>query len=105
MSMHALTIELPTEIYKAIGFNDTELVQNIKLELAIRLYSLEKISLGKAAQIVGKSRFEFESLLSDNHIPISYLTYDEVMSDAQKLNWDTILHPLFESDFENTSVS
>ena len=58
---------------------------DIKLSLAIRLYRLQKLTIGKASQIAGLSRFEFETMLSENEIPISNLTMDDVMKDFQKL--------------------
>jgi predicted HTH domain antitoxin len=43
------------------------------------------LTIGKAAQLCGLSRLEFESLLSDNQISISNLTLDNVISDSKKL--------------------
>ena len=62
------------------------LKQNIDIALAIRLYRLQKLTIGKAAQIAGMSHFNFECLLSDNEVPISALTIDDVMNDALKLS-------------------
>jgi hypothetical protein len=36
-------------------------------------------------QLSGLSRFEFETLLSENEIPISNLTINDVLGDTQKL--------------------
>lgn len=85
MEIHTVNIDFPSDVYLALNLSDSELIQNIKFSLAIRLYSLEKVSIGKAAQIAGLPRFEFETLLSENSIPISKLNFDEVMSDFQKL--------------------
>ncbi|OQX73810.1 MAG: hypothetical protein B6D64_13490 [Bacteroidetes bacterium 4484_276] len=41
--------------------------------------------MGKAAQVSGLSRLQFETSLSENEIPISNLTIDDVISDIEKL--------------------
>jgi predicted HTH domain antitoxin len=85
MTTQTISIELPSDILLALNASEAELKQNIKTSLAIRLYRLEKLTLGKAAQLAGFSRFEFETLLSENEIPISNLTLNDVLKDIQKL--------------------
>jgi predicted HTH domain antitoxin len=85
MNTHSVTIEFPSDILLTLNENETELKRVIKLSLAFRLYRLQKLTIGKAAQIAGLSRFEFESLLSDNGIPISNLCFDEVINDSKKI--------------------
>lgn len=85
MTTQNITIDLPSDILLAMNATEAELKQNIKTSLAIRLYRLEKLTLGKAAQLAGLSRFEFETLLSENEIPISNLTMNDVLDDIQKL--------------------
>lgn len=41
-------------------------------ELAIVLYQREKLSLGRAAQLAGMKKFEFNELLADRDIPMHY---------------------------------
>ena len=65
--------------------NENELKQDIKIALAIRLYKLQKVTIGKAAQIADMSHFNFECLLSDNEVPISTLTIEDVLNDFLKL--------------------
>lgn len=56
-----------------------------KLRLAIQLYKLKKLTIGKAAQLAGLNRFEFEQELSKNEIPVSNLTESDVLKDIEKL--------------------
>jgi predicted HTH domain antitoxin len=49
------------------------------------MFQLQKLTLGKAAQLCGLSRFEFETLLSENRIPISNLSFEDVLEDSKKL--------------------
>ena len=59
--------------------------RNLKLSFAIRLYRMQKLTIGKAAQIAGMSRYDFETVLSDNEISISNLNFTDVMKDVEKL--------------------
>lgn len=85
MNTQSITVDFPSDILLTLNENENELKQNIKLSLAIRLYRLQKLTIGKAAQIAGLSRFDFETVLSDNGISISNLTIDDVLNDIQKL--------------------
>ena len=84
MNTQSITIEFPLDILLALNETEGELKQNIRTSLAMRLYILQKLTIGKAAQLSGLSRFEFETLLSENQIPISNLTIDDVINDSKK---------------------
>ena len=83
--LRLITIAFPSDILLALNATEAELKQNIKISLAIRLYRLQNFTIGKAAQLSGLSGFDFETLLSENEIPISNLTLNDVMDDIQKL--------------------
>lgn len=85
MNTQFITIDIPSDILLALNETETEFKQGIKTTLAIRLYRLQKLTLGKAAQLCGLSRFEFETILSENEVPISNLTIEDVMKDIEKL--------------------
>jgi len=85
MNTQPITIDLPSDILLALNETEAELKQGIKTSLAMRLYRLQKLTIGKASQLSGLSRFEFETLLSENEIPISNLTVGDVMDDSLKL--------------------
>lgn len=85
MNTQTITIDFPSDILLALNETEAELKQRIKTSLAMRLYELQKLTIGKAAQLSGLPRFEFETLLSENRIPISNLTINDVMDDSKKL--------------------
>ncbi len=85
MNTQTISIELPSDIFLALNETESEIKQRIKISLAIRLYNLQKLTIGKAAQVAGLSRLQFETILSENEIPISNLTIDDVISDIEKL--------------------
>ena len=80
-----ITIDFPSDILLPLNKNENELRQDIKFALVIRLYRLQKLTIGKAAQIAGLSQLDFETMLSENEVPISNLTIEDVMNDGQKL--------------------
>jgi predicted HTH domain antitoxin len=85
MNTHSITIDFPSDILLSLNENENELKKDIKLSLAIRLYKLQKLTIGKAAQISGMTHTDFETLLSENDVPISTLNYDDIYRDTQKL--------------------
>ncbi len=85
MDKQIVTIDFPSDILLALNENEQELKKDIKLSFAIRLYRMQKLTIGKAAQIAGMSRYDFETILSDNEISISNLNFTDVMKDVNKL--------------------
>jgi predicted HTH domain antitoxin len=85
MNTQSITIDFPSDILLTLNENENELKQDIKLSLAIRLYKLQKLTIGKAAQIAGLSRFDFETVLSNNEVSISNLSIDDIINDIKKL--------------------
>lgn len=84
MNTQTITIDFPSDILITLNKNETELKKDIKISLAIRLYELQKCTIGKAAQIAELSRYDFETILSENRVSISNLTINDVMNDYQK---------------------
>ncbi|MFZ4545115.1 MAG: UPF0175 family protein [Saprospiraceae bacterium] len=83
--MQTISIDFPSDILLALNESEDELKQSIRIAVAMRLYKMQKLTIGKAAQLSGLNRVEFETLLSENEIPISNLTIADVLKDAEKL--------------------
>ena len=49
------------------------------------LFQEGKLTLGKAIQLSGLTRFEFEKSLAKNNISVSELNIEQIMSDVDKL--------------------
>jgi len=86
MNTQTISIDFPNDILLALNESEQELKQRVKIVLAIQLFKLQKLTIGKAAQIAGLSRFQFEGLLAENEISISNLTIDDIFDDVQKLS-------------------
>lgn len=85
MNFQTIHIDLPSDILLTINESENELKKRLKVSLAIQLYRQKKATIGKASQIAGVSRFEFETILSENQIPISNLELEDILNDIQKL--------------------
>ncbi len=85
MAEKTLTINLPSEILVALNESEKELITDMKLFTAIRYYEMNKLTIGKAADMAGLSRYDFECILSDNGISISNLDKRDIENDIKKL--------------------
>jgi predicted HTH domain antitoxin len=85
MKMQSLTIDIPSDIFVAVNETKQEIKDWIKVMLATHLYQLKKLTIGKAAQLAGMQKIEFETFLSKNKIPISNLEWEDVEADIEKL--------------------
>jgi len=85
MTLHTINIDLPSDILLTLNESEEELKKRIKISLAIQLYAQQKVTIGKAAQIAEMPRLQFETLLSEHKIPISFLELDDVLGDIEKL--------------------
>jgi predicted HTH domain antitoxin len=85
MNTQRISLDFPADILLALNETENQLIQRIKLALAVQLYKAQKLTVGKAAQIAGLSRLHFETALAEYNVSVSNLTADEVMDDIGKL--------------------
>lgn len=85
MTSQTINIDFPADILLTLNESEQELKKRIKISLAVQLYIQQKVTIGKAAQIAELSRFQFETMLSENWIPISSLELTDVLGDIEKL--------------------
>lgn len=85
MLTQTIHLDVPADILLNVYNSDKELKQDLQLSLALRLFCKQKLTLGKAAQLAGLTRFEFESFLNDSGVSISLLSLDEITNDSAKL--------------------
>lgn len=65
-------LELPEECLKAIKLPEEVIPHRLKKELAVRLYSKNLLSFGKARQLAGLTRWEFHDLLGKENVVRRY---------------------------------
>lgn len=85
MNTQTISIEFPSDIFLTLNESVEELGHQLKVLFAAKLCLQQKVTIGKAAQIAGLKKLEFENWLAENEIPISNLSYDDILKDAKKL--------------------
>lgn len=76
--MHILTIPYPDELLFFAGKTPAEMEDELRFLLAVKLFEMKRLSLGKAAEFcgLGKLRFMFE--LGRLKIPVINLDEDQI---------------------------
>lgn len=75
-----MSITIPQEYLTAAGMTE----KDIKLEIALIFYQRKVISLGKASQLAGISRWDFQQKMKFRKIPVNY-DVNELMEDVKTL--------------------
>lgn len=80
-----MSLVISDEIMRASGLSESELL----LEIVILLFQQDKISLGKASEILGMSQIRFQRLLSDRDICVHYdvAEFQEDLNHLQAKGW------------------
>ncbi len=68
----SITLDIPNNLHLAMNIAPAEMEQRMKLELAVALYSQNRLGLGKGAELAGMSRFAFNDVLAERGIPMHY---------------------------------
>jgi predicted HTH domain antitoxin len=68
----SITLDIPNNIHEALHVSPAEAEARLKLELAVSLYAQNALGLGKAAQVAGMSRLDFNDVLAGRGIPMHY---------------------------------
>jgi len=68
----SITLDIPNNIHEALHVSPAEAEARLKLELAVSLYTQNALGLGKAAQVAGMSRLDFNDVLAGRGIPMHY---------------------------------
>lgn len=74
--MTNLTVDIPDDVASALRLPPDSAEQEIRKELALTLYARQLLPLGKARQLAGLSRQQFEAVLGERKIPRDYTEAD-----------------------------
>jgi len=80
-----IPIEIPSDLLIVLNESEQEIKSHFQATIAMILFKDGKLTIGKATQLSGLSRFEFEKLLTKNNIPLSETTLKQIFDDAEKL--------------------
>ena len=80
-----MNLTIPDELVKASGLSETELLQ----ELIVVLFQQDKLSLGKASELLGMSQIRFQQLLAERQICVHYdvAEFQEDIEHLQAKGW------------------
>ena len=85
MNSIKIEIEMPEEVLKYIDYNDKEYYRKAKELLLYQLIKENKISFGKAAELIGVPKIEYIQDLGKMGIPYFDGDIDEIIKDIQTL--------------------
>jgi predicted HTH domain antitoxin len=81
-----IPVDVTSDIMIALNENEKELKNHFQLAIAMMLFQEGKLTIGKAIQFSGLTRYEFEKSLTKNKIPISNQSIDQILSDIDKIS-------------------
>ena len=73
-----LTIQFPDLIIELLGLSPEELEESLKKMIVLELVRKGRLSSGKAAELLGMSRWEFMDLMTEYNVPMTDLTSEEL---------------------------
>lgn len=80
-----IPIEIPSDLMIVLNESEQEIQSHFQASIAMMLFKEGKLTIGKATQLSGLTRFEFEKLLAKNKIPVSEPTINQVLGDVEKI--------------------
>jgi len=83
--MAELTLEYPDDLLVTSGKSRSELERELKFQLAVRLFEVGHLSLGKAAELAGWNRLRFADELGRLKVPIVNLDDEEIQAELSAL--------------------
>ncbi|MDR1323933.1 MAG: UPF0175 family protein [Candidatus Margulisbacteria bacterium] len=76
---------MPEDLADSLPESDTDLQQEIKRYLAVKFFQQSAMTIGQAAKFAGLNKTEFETYLSVNQFPISFLNFTDIDADLKKM--------------------
>ncbi|WP_258083232.1 UPF0175 family protein [Thermococcus thermotolerans] len=70
--MGEVIVKVPSDLMRILRLDERELSRAVRVYLAIELYREGIVSLGKAAEIAGISRWEMMELLASRGVSLNY---------------------------------
>jgi len=86
MKTITIPVDVPSDVMIALNKSELELKCHFQIAIAMMLFQEGKLTIGKAIQLSGLTRFEFEKILAKNKIPVSDLKREQIMLDVEKLS-------------------
>jgi len=80
-----MSLVISDDLVRTSGLSENELF----LEIVLMLFCQDKISLGKASELMGMHRMQFQKLLADRGICVHYdvAEFQEDLKTLQEADW------------------
>jgi predicted HTH domain antitoxin len=85
--MAELTVQYPDDLLLASGKTRSALEDQLRFELAVRLFEVGQLSIGKASELAGLSKPRFGEELGRLKIPTINLDDSEIEAELSALRW------------------
>lgn len=86
--MAEMTVEYPDDLLVASGKPRREVEQDLRFQLAVRLFEVGQLSLGKAAELAGWNKVRFGDELGRLKLPVVNLDDQEIQAELRALRGD-----------------
>ncbi len=83
MKMKEGTIEYPEEILISLKEDEKYFLKEVRLFASVKLYELNRLSLGNAAKLAGVDKVDFIKVLGEHKVSIFKLTKEELAKDIE----------------------
>jgi predicted HTH domain antitoxin len=83
--MAELTVQYPDDLLVASGKPRNVVEEELRFQLAVRLFEVGQLSLGKAAELAGLGKLQFADELGRMKIPIVNLDDQEIQAELSAL--------------------
>ncbi|MCK4445491.1 MAG: UPF0175 family protein [Candidatus Marinimicrobia bacterium] len=75
--------EYPDEILISLKEDEKHFLNEVKILAAVKLYELNRLSLGKASKLAGLDKIDFIKVLGEHKVSIFNLTKEELTKDVE----------------------
>ena len=82
-TMHVLSIPYSDDLLVSTGKSKEALEQELRFLLAVKLFELRRVSLGKAAQLCGMPKLNFMNEIGRMDIPVINLDDDQIQDELK----------------------
>ena len=86
--MAEMTVEYPDDLLVASGKPRREVEQDLRFQLAVRLFEVGQLSLGKAAELAGWNKVRFGDELGRLKLPVVNLDDQKIQAELRALRGD-----------------
>ncbi len=81
--MRVLSIPYSDDLLVATGQSPEELERELRFLLAVKLFELRRLSVGKAAELCGMSKIDFLDELGRMGVPVINLADDQIQDELR----------------------